>query len=200
MLDLGVLFRWLALSLPLLATAASTAQRLDFSRATQRVIAVDGDCRFHPGDDQDGKLGWASAAFDDSAWQTMVRWPTVQSREPNFWLRCRFDPALGFARHSAGPPGLRRLLLPTLPQRPLPRGLRQHPRRQSYLRHRPSILSLRVFGPLAPVPYCSPHRGLPHQLRPAASSPTHPRSQRRPSRPVHCPHRPRCSRQIRHLA
>ncbi len=89
----GVLLRWLALSLPLLATAVSAAQRLDVSGHTQRVIAVDGDCRFHPGDDSDGKLGWASTAFDDSAWQTMVRWPSVQSREPNFWLRCRFDPA-----------------------------------------------------------------------------------------------------------
>jgi hypothetical protein len=73
MRDLGVLFRWLALSLPLLATGVSAAQRPDVSRHTQRVIAIDGVCRFHPGDDPDGKLGWAAAAFDDSAWQTMVQ-------------------------------------------------------------------------------------------------------------------------------
>lgn len=92
MRDIGVL-RWLALSLPLFATVASTAQRPAVSDDTKRVIAVDGDCRFHPGDDPEAKLGWALAAFDDSAWQTMARWPTTQSREPYFWLRCRFNPA-----------------------------------------------------------------------------------------------------------
>src|SRR5258708_3100724 len=48
MRELGVLLRWLALSLPLLATAASMAQSPDLSRHTHRLIPVNADCRFPP--------------------------------------------------------------------------------------------------------------------------------------------------------
>jgi len=37
-------------------------------RDREPVIALDGLWRFHPGDDPDGRLGWARADFDDSRW------------------------------------------------------------------------------------------------------------------------------------
>jgi Stage II sporulation protein E (SpoIIE)/7TM diverse intracellular signalling len=37
-------------------------------RDREPVIKLDGLWRFHPGDDPDGRLGWARADFDDSSW------------------------------------------------------------------------------------------------------------------------------------
>ena len=35
------------------------------------MVVLDGLWRFHPGDDPDGKLGWADPAFDDSGWKLL---------------------------------------------------------------------------------------------------------------------------------
>jgi len=40
----------------------------NFDRDREPIIALNGVWRFHPGDDPDGKLGWAKPDFDDSSW------------------------------------------------------------------------------------------------------------------------------------
>jgi Stage II sporulation protein E (SpoIIE) len=35
---------------------------------------------------------WAAAALDESAWQPVSQWTGLATRNPFFWLRCRFDP------------------------------------------------------------------------------------------------------------
>jgi hypothetical protein len=40
----------------------------DFDRDREPIISLNGVWRFHPGDDPDGKLGWAKPDFDDSSW------------------------------------------------------------------------------------------------------------------------------------
>lgn len=40
------------------------------------MVSLDGPWRFHPGDDPNGSLGWASPAFDDSSW------PLLRSDKP----------------------------------------------------------------------------------------------------------------------
>jgi Stage II sporulation protein E (SpoIIE) len=40
----------------------------DFDRDRGPIISLNGVWRFHPGDDPDGKLGWAKPDFDDSSW------------------------------------------------------------------------------------------------------------------------------------
>lgn len=56
-------------------------------------------CVFHAGEDStpdtsgSSAPGWSSPRFDDSLWQPISQWPTQQSSEPNFWVRCRFQPA-----------------------------------------------------------------------------------------------------------
>jgi len=47
---------------------SSTPGTFDLARDREPVVALDGSWRFHPGDDPDGKLGWANANFDDSTW------------------------------------------------------------------------------------------------------------------------------------
>ncbi len=44
------------------------AQVFDFEHSHAESLSLDGEWRFHPGDDADGKLGWANPAFDDSRW------------------------------------------------------------------------------------------------------------------------------------
>ncbi len=58
----------------LLAVAASKthAQIFDFEHSHAKSVSLDGQWRFHLGDDPDGKLGWADPAFDDSQW-TLLR-------------------------------------------------------------------------------------------------------------------------------
>ena len=40
----------------------------NFDRDREPIASLNGDWRFHPGDDPDGKLGWAKPDFDDSSW------------------------------------------------------------------------------------------------------------------------------------
>jgi hypothetical protein len=44
------------------------AQVFDLEQQRQQLAEIHSLWRFHTGDDPDGKLGWASPAFDDSAW------------------------------------------------------------------------------------------------------------------------------------
>ena len=44
------------------------AQVFDLGKDREPMMALDGLWRFHPGDDPDGKLGWAQPDFDDSKW------------------------------------------------------------------------------------------------------------------------------------
>ena len=72
------LFRWLCIAILLLGCASDqraqaqsdgqASDTFDFDRGRVPVLALDGFWRFHPGDDPDGKLGWANPAFDDSSW------------------------------------------------------------------------------------------------------------------------------------
>ena len=48
--------------------AASFAYQTD----REPLVPLDGSWRFHPGDDPDGQLGWASPAFDDSSWPLLA--------------------------------------------------------------------------------------------------------------------------------
>ncbi len=40
----------------------------NFDQDREPIISLNGVWRFHPGDDPDGKLGWAEPDFDDSSW------------------------------------------------------------------------------------------------------------------------------------
>jgi Stage II sporulation protein E (SpoIIE) len=40
----------------------------NFDRDREPIASLNGVWRFHPGDDPDGKLGWAKPDFDDSSW------------------------------------------------------------------------------------------------------------------------------------
>lgn len=48
------------------------AQTFDFKHNHPQTMSLDGQWRFHLGDDPDGKLGWADPMFDDSQW-TLLR-------------------------------------------------------------------------------------------------------------------------------
>ena len=48
--------------------AASFAYQTD----REPLVPLDGSWRFHPGDDPDGQLGWASPAFNDSSWPLLA--------------------------------------------------------------------------------------------------------------------------------
>ncbi|HUN83748.1 MAG TPA: SpoIIE family protein phosphatase [Terracidiphilus sp.] len=56
------------------------------------MISLDGQWRFHSGDDPDGKMGWAEPSFDDSSW-ALVRsdktWPEqgLPVASGTFWYR-----------------------------------------------------------------------------------------------------------------
>ena len=52
---------------PQKALQASPAT-FSMERDREPVVPLDGLWRFHPGDDPDGKLGWAKPDFDDSNW------------------------------------------------------------------------------------------------------------------------------------
>jgi stage II sporulation SpoE-like protein/7TM protein involved in diverse intracellular signaling len=63
------------LAIPLLATSSLAELRsqtppavFDLDKDRQTLVSLDGSWRFHPGDDPDGKLGWANPAYDDSSW------------------------------------------------------------------------------------------------------------------------------------
>ena len=57
--------------------SGSPAQTFDFKNGHPQTMSLEGQWRFHPGDDPDGKLGWADPAFDDSQWtllRSSLRW------------------------------------------------------------------------------------------------------------------------------
>ena len=90
----------------LLISAASEtqAQTFDFENSRAQTMTLDGQWRFHLGDDPDGKLGWADPAFDDSQW-TLLR-----SSRP--WIDQGYKGYSGFAWYRfkviAGPENGRR--------------------------------------------------------------------------------------------
>jgi hypothetical protein len=49
-------------------TSTQTPATFDFERDREPILSLNGVWRFHPGDDPDGKLGWAKPDFDDSSW------------------------------------------------------------------------------------------------------------------------------------
>jgi len=49
-------------------TTIEVPATFNFDRDREPIISLDGVWRFHPGDDSDGKLGWAKPDFDDSSW------------------------------------------------------------------------------------------------------------------------------------
>lgn len=50
------------------AVEKEASAHFDFNSDRPPIASLDGIWRFHPGDDPDGRLGWAQADFDDSAW------------------------------------------------------------------------------------------------------------------------------------
>jgi len=49
-------------------TTAEVPATFNFDHDREPIILLNGEWRFHPGDDPDGKLGWAKPDFDDSSW------------------------------------------------------------------------------------------------------------------------------------
>ena len=49
-------------------TGLTPAQTFDLDAARISLTQVDSAWRFHPGDDPDGKEGWAQPGFDDTSW------------------------------------------------------------------------------------------------------------------------------------
>ena len=49
-------------------TSMQAPATFDFQRDREPIVSLNGVWRFHPGDDPDGKLGWAKPDFDDSSW------------------------------------------------------------------------------------------------------------------------------------
>jgi Stage II sporulation protein E (SpoIIE) len=62
------LARLILLSLGTAALYKCEAQVFDFADSRPQLFKLDGQVRFHLGDDPDGKLGWAESAFNDSGW------------------------------------------------------------------------------------------------------------------------------------
>jgi Stage II sporulation protein E (SpoIIE) len=71
-------FRWLCISILLLEcwssprvlaqTTVDVPATFNFELDREPITSLNGVWRFHPGDDPDGKLGWANPDFDDSSW------------------------------------------------------------------------------------------------------------------------------------
>ena len=66
-----------------------SAQTFDFEHSHAKSMSLDGQMRFHIGDDPEGKLGWADSAFDDS------RWPLLGSGKT--WSEQGYKGISGFA-------------------------------------------------------------------------------------------------------
>lgn len=60
-----------ALLLALSVLPLAHAQVFDLEDNRVQIAELKGLWRFHTGDDPDGKLGWASAGFDDTSWQLL---------------------------------------------------------------------------------------------------------------------------------
>ena len=56
----------------IVVASGTHAQNFDFENSHAQTMSLDGQWRFHLGDDPDGKLGWADPPFDDSHW-TLLR-------------------------------------------------------------------------------------------------------------------------------
>src|ERR1700731_3476473 len=65
-------FRCAALLL-VICTTAAWGQSFDLDTGRERLVSLDGDWRFHPGDSptDSGSFAWAQPAFDDSAWKLL---------------------------------------------------------------------------------------------------------------------------------
>ncbi len=63
----------LFLCLGLVCGHAAAGAEASFQQSSNGVplILLDGQWRFHPGDDPDGRLGWAKPGLDDSGWQLL---------------------------------------------------------------------------------------------------------------------------------
>lgn len=61
----------------------------DYQLNRTPLVSLDGEWRFHPGDDPDGTKGWASPTFDDSSW------PLINSDAP--WNSQGYPDMSGFA-------------------------------------------------------------------------------------------------------
>jgi hypothetical protein len=91
--------RWLCISILLLECCSSPLVRaqttveapatFNFDRDRDPIISLNGVWRFHPGDDPDGKLGWAKPDFDDTSWPLL--------RSNTGWGEQGFNGYSGFA-------------------------------------------------------------------------------------------------------
>ena len=78
--------------LGVVAILCARAQVVDFQKERQPVVEIHDLWRFQPGDDPDGKLGWANPNFDDSAWPHSKngRWPLpLPAPDSVEWTRAR---------------------------------------------------------------------------------------------------------------
>jgi Stage II sporulation protein E (SpoIIE) len=77
-----------------ISTNLSPAQVFDLERDRVQMAELHGSWRFHPGDDPDGKLGWADPDFDDSSWKPLPSLQLVNMQDyPGYggmaWYRFR---------------------------------------------------------------------------------------------------------------
>jgi hypothetical protein len=98
------------------AAPATAAASNTVSASLHRILELDGPWRFQVGDDPDGRLGYADAGFDDSAWPTMtLDKPLSEQGFDSYtgygWYRLRLQPQqLAQFDNSAGKPQLDLLL------------------------------------------------------------------------------------------
>jgi hypothetical protein len=84
---LAMLPRRISASAGLLSLAFVSAT-VHLSAQTSLSIAPQ-DCVWQQGDD----IRWAAPDLDESSWHPASTWSGIATPTPNFWLRCRFDPA-----------------------------------------------------------------------------------------------------------
>jgi hypothetical protein len=77
----------------LLSASAVRSQTFGLEKDRVQIAELNGLWRFHPGDDPDGKLGWADPHLDDSAWNLI--------RGDNSWNAQGFPKLDGFAWYRA---------------------------------------------------------------------------------------------------
>jgi phosphoserine phosphatase RsbU/P len=98
------------------AAPATVLANNTVSASLHRILELDGPWRFQVGDDPDGRLGYADAGFDDSAWPTLTLGKSLS--EQGFdsytgygWYRLRLQPQqLAQFNDPAGNPQLDLLL------------------------------------------------------------------------------------------
>lgn len=73
----------------IVGASGSGAQVFDFENGHPRTMSLDGQWRFHLGDDLDGKLGWADPAYNDSQWTLL--------RSSRSWIDQGYNGYSGFA-------------------------------------------------------------------------------------------------------